>query len=84
MKEREMSKEHKIVVTRDRDNDAEISIFRKAAKPPILSDDDIWIGSHAAYSRNFVCNMRDKPIKHLFGFLPRKGSKQVLIIKRAK
>ncbi len=74
-----MSKEHKIVVTRDDDRFGEIDIWSISAR--LIYREGVYLAaSHNEITRICVPQIAKKCL----GFTPRKGSKQVIIIKRAE
>ena len=77
-----MSK-HKIVVTRDTTKIADICIWKSKTK--LVFSDKVWDYGKGATSDNLIKEGFNKvDFKIYFGFLPRKGSKEIVEIIRKK
>ncbi len=76
-----MSKEHKIVVTRD--TDGTLCLWKHSTTLVIVGGN--WDYDNFQPSDRLIQDeVKTNYFKEHFGFLPRKGSKQVITITRAK
>lgn len=69
----------KIIVTRDKDaynSETECCIWRPGANP-MLGETGVWCGRPWGYVGMKACDFR-----RVFGFLPRKGSKAVYVLRK--
>lgn len=72
-------KEHKVIVTRDKDNRENVVDLWEINNSTQYLQDGWWLGSK--HIRSYYSA---KQFKTIFGFTPRKGSKEVITIRREK